>query len=346
MNQNLKLTTLSHGGGCGCKLSPTLLNELLAAFPPISNPQLLLGYNSSDDAALYHLNSEQVLVATTDFFMPIVDDPFDFGCIAAANALSDVYAMGGKPILALNLLGMPTDKVGVEGIEAILAGGNVTCVRADVAVAGGHSIDCKEPFYGLSVCGLIHPSHIKRNSTAQANDVLILSKPLGIGVLAAAYNQNKLDPADYPTLIAHATQLNDVGIELAKLEAVHAMTDVTGFGLLGHLLELCQASNLQACLDTNNIPLIEQAVSLASAGIAAGASARNWEYCQHNVVLSDEAEMIKTLLTDPQTNGGLLVACSPQAATEVQDILTQNDFERTSLIGQLDNQATGKIKVV
>ena len=346
MTQKFKLTALSHGGGCGCKISPAILAELLKSIPPLPDSQLLLGCNSFDDAALYRVNSEQVLIATTDFFMPIVDDPFDFGCIAAANALSDVYAMGGKPILALNILGVPTDKVATEVIEQVLAGGRASCNRAGVAVAGGHSIDCNEPFYGLSVCGLAHPDHIKKNSTAQLDDVLILSKPLGIGILAAAYKQNKLNQTDYKTLIKHASRLNDVGAELAQLKSVHAMTDVTGFGLLGHLLEICRASKLQAVIYANDIPLIEQAVDLAASGISTAAGTRNWEYYCRDVDLSDKAKDIKALLTDPQTNGGLLVACSPADAPKVQDLLITNGFEHAATIGRLDNQDLGKVQVV
>ena len=278
--------------------------------------------------------------------MPIVDDPFDFGRIAAANALSDVYAMGGNPILALNILGMPTDKIAIEVIERILAGGNATCRRADVAVAGGHSIDCNEPFYGLSVCGLVHPGRIKKNSTAQSGDVLVLGKPLGIGILAAAYKKNKLDNAGYKTLLAYASQLNNIGPELAQLESVHAMTDVTGFGLLGHLLEICNASKLKAILHAENIPLIEQAVNLAAAGVITGACTRNWEYYRRDVGLSNKAEDIKTLLTDPQTNGGLLVACSEHAVSAVQDLFLRKGFAQTAMIGQLDHHGSEKVKII
>ena len=341
----MKLTTLSHGGGCGCKISPDILGKLLENIPAIPESQLLWGSDTFDDAALYRLNAEQVLIATTDFFMPIVDDPFDFGSIAAANALSDVYAMGGKPVLALNILGMPTDKVATAVITRVLEGGRASCNRAGVAVAGGHSIDCKEPFYGLSVCGLAHPDHIKQNSTAQSGDVLLLSKPLGIGILAAAYKQNRLDQAGYKTLIRYASQLNDVGAELARLKSVHAMTDVTGFGLLCHLLEICQASKLQAVINASDIPLIEQAVDLVVNGVSTGAGTRNWEHCRHNVDLSAEAEGIKTLLADPQTNGGLLVACSPAATSEVQNLLVAKGFEKAANIGTFNELDSGKIQV-
>ena len=341
----MNLTTLSHGGGCGCKISPGILRKLLENIPAIPESQLLWGSDTFDDAALYSLNAEQVLIATTDFFVPLVDNPFDFGSIAAANALSDVYAMGGKPVLALNILGMPTDKVATEVITQVLEGGRASCNRAGVVVAGGHSIDCKEPFYGLAVCGLVHPNHIKQNNTAQSGDVLLLDKPLGIGILAAAYKQNKLDQAGYKTLIKHASRLNDAGAELARLKSVHAMTDVTGFGLLCHLLEICRASKLQAVINANNIPLIEQAIDLAANGVSTGAGTRNWEHCRRNVDLSARAEEIKTLLSDPQTNGGLLIACSPTAIPEVQDLLVEKGFEQAAIIGTLNRLASGKIQV-
>ena len=346
MTQNFKLTALSHGGGCGCKISPNILGKLLENIPALAGSQLLLGGDTLDDAALYKLSSEQVMIATTDFFMPLVDNPFDFGCIAAANALSDIYAMGGRPILALNILGMPTDKLATEVIAQILEGGVASCNGAGVAVAGGHSIDCEEPFYGLSVCGLAHPDHIKQNSTAQSGDTLLLGKPLGIGVLAAAYKQNKLDQAGYETLIKHASQLNDIGAELAQFKSVHAMTDVTGFGLLCHLLEICRASKLQAIINANDIPLIEQAEDLAANGVSTGAGNRNWKHCCQDVELSVRARKIKTLLSDPQTNGGLLIACSPTAASTVQNLFSEKGFEQATIIGNLSDLEAGKIRVV
>ena len=346
MTQNFKLTALSHGGGCGCKIPPDILGKLLENIPALSDSQLLLGNDTFDDAALYKLNSEQVLIATTDFFAPLVDDPFDFGCIAAANALSDVYAMGGKPVLALNILGMPMDKVATEVMAQVLEGGNASCHRAGVAVAGGHSIDCEEPFYGLSVCGLAHPDHIKQNDTAQSGDVLLLSKPLGIGVLAAAYKQNKLDQAGYKTLIKHTSRLNDIGAKLARLKLVHAMTDVTGFGLLCHLLEMCRASKLQAVINANDIPLIEQAVDLAANGVNTRAGTRNWEHCRRDVALSARAKKIKTLLSDPQTNGGLLTACSPASAAKAQDLFLGEGFEQATIIGNFNDLDSGKIEVI
>ena len=319
---------------------------MLKHIPVPLDSQLLLGCNTADDAALYRLNPKQILIATTDFFMPIIDDPFGFGRIAAANALSDVYAMGGKPILALNILGMPTAKVPIEVIEQVSAGGLATCERADVAVAGGHSIDCNEAFYGLAVCGLAHPDHIKQNSTAQPGDTLVLGKPLGIGILAAAYQQNKLNAAGYESLITYASQLNSVGAELATLDTVHAMTDITGFGLLGHLLEMCNASKLQAILHADDIPLIDQAVGLAADGVISAAGTRNWEHYRYDVGLSDKAKNIQPLLTDPQTNGGLLVACAAEAVAQVQDLFIRNGFKEVATIGQLNNEDTPKVGVI
>src|SRR4051795_5738285 len=232
-----RLTSLAHGGGCGCKLSPAVLRELLAGLPATASfPDLLVGTETADDAAVYRLNDEQALVATTDFFMPIVDDPFDFGRIAATNALSDVYAMGGRPILALAIVGMPVDRLAPETIRAILEGGASVCAAAGIPVAGGHSIDSVEPIYGLVALGLVHPDKVLTNRTAQAGDVLILTKALGVGVLSAAFKQEKLDAAGYAALIASTTQLNAVGRELGDIAGVHAVTDVTGFGLLGHAL--------------------------------------------------------------------------------------------------------------
>ena len=236
---NIRLTQLSHGGGCGCKIAPAVLADMLKALPQTQCfPDLLVGTETADDAAVYRLNDTQALVATTDFFMPIVDDPFDFGRIAATNAISDIYAMGGKPILALAIVGMPINTLPMEAIQQILAGGASICARAGIPLAGGHSIDAPEPIYGLVALGLVHPDKVKRNSQARDGDVLILGKPLGIGILGSAMKKGVLDPDGYRQLIDTTTQLNTIGQELAALDDVHALTDVTGFGLLGHLLEL------------------------------------------------------------------------------------------------------------
>ncbi|CAM5778645.1 selenide, water dikinase SelD [Castellaniella caeni] len=332
-----RLTSLSHGGGCGCKIAPDVLAGLMRnALPTGPFPDLLVGTQSSDDAAVYRLNDEQALIATTDFFMPIVDDPRDFGRIAATNALSDIYAMGGRPIMALALVGMPLKSLPPETINAILAGGASVCQEAGIPIAGGHSIDSVEPIYGLAVMGLAHPDHIKRNDQAQAGDVLILSKPLGVGVLSAALKKNQLDEAGYQAMIASTTRLNTPGTQLARLDQVHALTDVTGFSLLGHTLEMCRGSQLRAEIDYTALPWLEPAPALARAGIQTGASGRNWSACQAEVSLAAHLPAeAQALLTDPQTSGGLLVACAPEAAGEVMALLQADGCTQAARIGRL-----------
>ena len=243
----IRLTQYSHGGGCGCKIAPAVLSRMLAKLPQAAMfPDLLVGLGSSDDAAVYRLNDTQAIIATTDFFMPIVDDAYDFGRIAATNALSDVYAMGGLPILALAVVGMPIDKLPLETIQQIMAGGASVCEAAGIPIAGGHSIDSPEPIYGLVALGIVHPDKVKRNDKAQAGDVLVLGKPLGVGVLSAALKKGELDAEGYRQMMAVTTQLNRTGAALADMDGVHAMTDVTGFALLGHLLEICRGSQLAA----------------------------------------------------------------------------------------------------
>jgi selenide,water dikinase len=274
------------------------------------------------------------VVATTDFFMPIVDDPFDFGRIAATNALSDVYAVGARPILALAIVGMPVDTLPVETIRQILSGGAEACAEAGVAVAGGHSIDAPEPIYGLAVIGVTHPDKVKRNDRARVGDVLILGKPLGIGILSGALKRGELDAAGYGEMLATTTQLNRVGMALAERGAVHAMTDVTGFGVLGHLLEMCRGSGLAAELDFAALPILAAARALAQAGASTGAATRNWDSYGHEVRLpSDTAPWQKSLLCDPQTSGGLLVACAPEAADEVLALFHENGFAAAARIG-------------
>jgi selenide, water dikinase len=333
-----RLTSLSHGGGCGCKIAPAVLADLLRdAAIPRSWPALLVGTETSDDAAVYRLNEEQALIATTDFFMPIVDDPFDFGRIAAANALSDVYAMGGTPIMALALVGMPIKLLPAAVIREVLRGGESVCAHAGIPIAGGHSIDSVEPIYGLAAMGLVHPQQLKRNSTAQAGDVLILGKPLGVGVLSAALKRERLSGADYARLIETTTQLNSAGPELAKLTGVHAMTDVTGFGLLGHLLGMCRGSGLGARLSMHRIPLLEGVAELAHEGCITGASERNWSSYAEAVRLDLELPATaQALLTDPQTSGGLLVACEPREAEAVLEILQRHSSSRCAQIGYLE----------
>ena len=333
----IRLTALSHGGGCGCKIAPALLAQMLAELPlPGSFPDLLVGTDTSDDAAVYRLNSEQAIVATTDFFMPIVDDAFDFGRIAATNALSDVYAMGGKPILALAVVGMPVDKLPLETIRRILAGGASVCAAAGIPLAGGHSIDAPEPIYGLVALGLVHPDRVKRNDRAQAGDVLILGKPLGIGILSAALKKGELGEAGYAQLIAQTTRLNSVGAALGEMGGVHAMTDVTGFGLLGHLLEICRGSGLGADIAFADLPLLDTAAQLARLGYATGASARNWDSFGAAVELSTGfPEWQRKLLCDPQTSGGLLVACGADSADEVLGLFHRQGFAHARAIGRM-----------
>ncbi|MBO9664575.1 selenide, water dikinase SelD [Dokdonella sp.] len=332
-----RLTSLSHGGGCGCKISPGVLAELLKGVSaPAAFADLLVGRETSDDAAVYRVSDEQAIVATTDFFMPIVDDPFDFGRIAATNAISDVYAMGARPLFALAIVGMPIDRLPRETIRDVLRGGEAICARAGIPIAGGHSIDSVEPIYGLAVVGIAHPQRIRTNASARAGDVLVLGKPVGVGVYSAAYKQGKLDDEAYRALIDTTTRLNDVGVALAALDGVHAMTDVTGFGLLGHLLEVCRASNLGARIQSREIPVLPAAAAFAQAGVATGASARNWRAYGELVELSPPlAPFERTLLTDPQTSGGLLVACAPEAAAEVIDTFRRGGFAQAAAIGTM-----------
>jgi selenide,water dikinase len=312
----LRLTSLAHGGGCGCKLSPAVLRELLAGEPaaaPFVN--LIVGTETGDDAAVWRLDDETNIVATTDFFMPMVDDPFDFGRIAATNALSDVYAMGGRPIFALAILGMPIDKMPTAMIREILRGGAAAAANAGIPVAGGHSIDSPEPIYGLAVIGLVSRTALRRNSDARPGDALILTKPIGVGVYSAAIKKGALSEEGYREMLGFMTRLNGVGAELAKDERVHAMTDVTGFGLLGHALEMARGAGVTVRLDLDAVPMLAQAEGLVRAGYSTGASQRNWASYADAVVLPQGLEdWRRRLLTDPQTSGGLLIACDAAAA--------------------------------
>jgi selenide,water dikinase len=332
-----RLTQFSHGGGCGCKIAPGILTELLAATPMRALPkELLVGTESSDDAAVYRLNDSQALVATTDFFTPIVDDPYDFGRIAATNALSDIYAMGGYPIMALAIVGMPLDKLPVEVIQKILAGGESVCALAGIPIAGGHSIDVLEPIYGLVGLGLVHPDKIKRNDRAQEGDVLILGKPLGVGILSAALKKGTLPAQGYDQMIAHTTRLNTPGTALGALPAVHAMTDVTGFGLAGHLLEICRGSKLGARVQFDRLPVVEEALALAREGTKTGATDRNWGGYGREIRLRAGApDWQRVLITDPQTSGGLLVACSADAEAEVLAEFRKHGFGDACRIGRM-----------
>ena len=344
----IRLTAFSHGGGCGCKIAPGVLSQILrspgapGAVPFALPPQLLVGLETADDAAVYQLNDQQALIATTDFFMPIVDDPFDFGRIAATNALSDVYAMGGTPIMALALVGMPIDKLPLDVIRRILQGGESICAEAGIPVAGGHTIDSVEPIYGLVALGLVHPARVKRNASARPGDRLVLGKPLGVGILSAALKKNRLDAAGYQRMIDSTTRLNTPGRALAELEAVHAMTDVTGFGLLGHTLEMARGAGLRASLRFQDLPLIDGVLALAREGCITGASGRNWSGYGADVTLAAGVDpVMQALLTDPQTSGGLLVACAPEAVADVIRQFQREGFEQAREIGVLREGAAG-----
>ena len=333
-----RLTSLSHGGGCGCKIAPGVLSAILKdtlAMP--MPPELLVGIQTADDAAVYQLNDEQALVATTDFFMPIVDDPFDFGRIAAANALSDVYAMGGTPIMALALVGMPINVLSLATIGRILEGGASVCRDAGIVVAGGHTIDSVEPIYGLVALGLVHPSRVKKNSGARVGDLLVLGKPIGVGVQSAALKKGALQPEGYDAMIASTTQLNTAGPELARLPGVHAITDVTGFALAGHALELARGAGLTLRIDWPRVPLLPGVRELAAQGLVTGASGRNWAAYGHEISLpAGFADAERALLTDPQTSGGLLVACDTTSVEAVLAAFRQRGFAQAAVIGRVE----------
>jgi selenide, water dikinase len=334
----VRLTSLAHGGGCGCKLAPSVLRQLLVT-QPAAHPyrQLLVGTETGDDAAVWQLDSKTCIIATTDFFMPMVDDPFDFGRIAATNAISDIYAMGGKPIMALAILGMPVDKVPPETVREILKGGSDVCGAAGIPVAGGHSIDSPEPIYGLAVIGLARPENIRRNSEARPGDALILTKAIGVGIYSAAFKKGALTPAAYAEMVASMTLLNRVGADLAKESAVHAVTDVTGFGLLGHALEMARGANVTLVVRFGDLPLLDEAAALAQKNFVTGASKRNWASYSESVMLpADLPEWGRDLLTDPQTSGGLLVACEQTNAAEIARMITDQGYSSVRIIGRVE----------
>ncbi len=331
----LRLTSLAHGGGCGCKLAPGVLTEILARMPAAAPfKDLLVGTETSDDAAVFRLNDEQALVATTDFFMPVVDDPFDFGRIAAANALSDVWAMGGRPILALAILGMPVDKLAPETIRSILAGGQAICAEAGIPVAGGHSIDSVEPIYGLVALGLVHPDRVMTNRGARAGDHLILTKALGVGVLSAAFKQGRLSADGYQAMIASTTRLNSLGADLAGRDGIHALTDVTGFGLLGHALEMSRGSGLAVEIEADAPAVLPDVPELLCEGVRTGASGRNWS--SYGAEVSGlEPGWRRDLLTDPQTSGGLLIAAAPDHAQAVLEQAVSAGCQASRVVGRV-----------
>jgi len=336
---SVRLTALAHGGGCGCKLSPAVLRDLLSGMPAAGPfADLLVGIETGDDAAVWRISDDQAVVATTDFFMPIVDDPREFGRIAAANALSDIYAMGGRPIMALAILGMPLGKIDPATVREILAGGASICAEAGIPVAGGHSIDAPEPIYGLVAIGLVHPDRLKRNAGARAGDRLILTKPIGIGVISAALKGGKLElelaTAVHAQMIASTTRLNAVGADLAADEAVHAMTDVTGFGLLGHGLEICRASGLGAQIRFADVPLFTDVAELAQAEVRTGAAKRNWDSYGAEIQFDGPA-WHRDLLCDPQTSGGLLIAVAPDGIDRAMATIRAAGFANASIVGEM-----------
>lgn len=332
-----RLTSLAHGGGCGCKIAPGVLEGILRGGIALPVPEdLLVGIETSDDAAVYRVNAHQAIVATTDFFMPIVDDPGDFGRIAATNAISDVYAMGGTPVFALALVGMPINTLSTATIGRILDGGAAACREAGIPIAGGHTIDSVEPIYGLVAIGLVDPAHLKRNADARPGDALVLGKPLGVGIFSAALKKGALDAASYARLIATTTRLNTPGPELARLQGVHAMTDVTGFGLAGHSLEMARGSGCRLGIDWSRVPLLDQARELAEAGFVTGASGRNWASYGGSVNYARAMTAVdQALLCDPQTSGGLLVACAQETVSDVLAIFQRHGFAAATVIGEV-----------
>jgi len=346
-SKELRLSEMAHGGGCGCKLSPAVLRTLLSGMPE-SAPfrELIVGTETGDDAAVWKLDDKTCIIATTDFFTPVVDNPRDFGRIAATNAISDVYAMGGRPIFALAILGMPLDKIAPEDVREILLGGREVCTDAGIPVAGGHSIDTPEPIYGLAVTGICAPSELRRNCDAKPGDALILTKSLGVGVYSAAFKKKALTPDDYADMIHTTTLLNKIGAELARDPDVHAMTDVTGFGLLGHGLEMARGSGLRLILRDATMPLLKNAATLAQQGFITGASHRNWESFGADVSLPDHyPEWRRHLLADPQTSGGLLVACSPYRAGEICAAIIDAGYPTAGIVGEMTAGTPG-IEVV
>ncbi|MDM0026230.1 selenide, water dikinase SelD [Variovorax saccharolyticus] len=334
----LRLTSFSHGGGCGCKIAPGVLSQILkSGGGGLMPPELMVGIETADDAAVYRLNDRQALIATTDFFMPIVDDPYEFGRIAATNAISDVYAMGGRPIMALALVAMPVNQLPLEAIGEIVRGGQDVCRAAGIPIAGGHTIDSVEPIYGLVVMGLVDPAQVKRNADAQVGDVLVLGKPIGVGVLSAALKKEQLPESGYRQLIDSTTRLNTPGIALAALAGVHALTDVTGFGLAGHTLELARGARLTAVIEWSKVPLLAGVEALAAEGFVTGASGRNWSgYGAEVALAAGLPATAQALASDPQTAGGLLVSCAPEAVDAVLEIFRREGFGAAAVIGHTE----------
>lgn len=346
---SIKLTQYSHGAGCGCKIAPAVLDTILHSdILPIHYPDLLVGNSSKDDAAVYDMGNGMGLISTTDFFMPIVDDPYQFGRIAAANAISDIYAMGGKPIMAIAILGWPIEKLGPEIAREVIEGGRSICSEAGIPLAGGHSVDTTEPIFGLSVNGTVAIDHLKKNNTAQDGDLLYLTKPLGVGILSTAQKKEVLEEEDFNLLLEQLNKLNKVGQLLGPMKSVHAMTDVTGFGLIGHLMEMAEGSNLGVTLYYNQVPVIEACKKYLAKRIVPDATYRNWNAYSSQVAFEKGVDVMQafSLLPDPQTNGGLLIAVAPDTRNEFESLLKeQNLGEFANPIGQFHAKGEKRINV-
>jgi selenide,water dikinase len=339
----IRLTQYSHGAGCGCKISPKVLSEILSRVPPqLRDPQLLVGYDSRDDAAVYRLDDEHAIVSTTDFFMPIVDDPFDFGAIASVNAISDIYAMAGRPLVAIAILGWPLDKLDPAIAGEVLVGARDACARAGIPLAGGHSIDAPEPIFGLAVTGTVHPKQIRSNNLARAGDEIYLTKPLGVGILTTAQKRGVLKAEDFQTVRALMLELNDIGAELASVDAVRSITDVTGFGLLGHLLEMCEASHVYANIELTKVPQLEALPRYVAQRTFPGGTARNFDSYGHKV--SPLADDTKNILCDPQTSGGLLIAVDPARREDFLSVAMRRNL-RLAPFGALSASGAHRITV-
>jgi selenide,water dikinase len=340
----IKMTEYSHGSGCGCKISPQVLENILSGIKTSDHfPELLVGNNNKDDAAVISINEDQAIISTTDFFMPIVDDPYDFGRIAATNAISDIYAMGGKPLMAISIFGWPIDKLPEAVAQQVIAGGKKVCDEAEIPLAGGHSIDSPEPIFGLAVTGIVEKKHLKTNAGAKQGDLLYLTKPLGIGILTTAEKKKKLKPEDVGVATALMLKSNRIGLDLSAIPEVSAITDVTGFGLLGHLVELCEASNVSAAINFKDVPLVDGISDYVNLGCVPGGTGRN--FASYGDKLSTLTKMQQQILCDPQTSGGLLIAVDPSKEKDIENILEKAGLS-SKCIGQLIPRADSLIEVI
>ncbi len=347
---DIKLTQYSHGAGCGCKIAPAVLEQILKGSISLpNNTQLLVGNESKDDAAVYDLGNGTALISTTDFFMPIVDDAFDFGRIAAANAISDVYAMGGKPLIAIAILGWPVEKLPAELAQQLIAGGRATCDAAGIPLAGGHSIDSTEPIFGLAVTGIVSIENLKQNNTAKEGDVLFLTKPLGVGILSTAQKRGVLTPELQPLMVEQMAKLNNIGEALGNIKGVHAMTDVTGFGLLGHLIEMADGSGLGAELYYNKLQILDGAKEYLAQRIVPDATYRNWNSYSTQVGFETGVDVMQafSILPDPQTNGGMLISVVPETVNEVTALFKASGLDGfIEPIGKMTVKGEKTVKVV